>query len=87
MEARYESYGWHVQHVDFTQGGTEYSEDLDALLTAIDAAKAVTDKPSLIRVTTVIGWPLPTMAGSHNVHGAKLGSDEIAKLKERLGFT
>lgn len=86
VEARYEAYGWHVQHVDFTQGGTEYSEDLDALLAAIDAAKAETDRPSLIRVTTVIGWPLPTMAGSHAVHGAKLGADEIAKLKQHLGF-
>lgn len=86
VDARYESYGWHVQHVDWTQGGTGYREDLDALWAAIEEAKKVTDKPSYIRLTTVIGWPLPNLAGSHQVHGAKLGAAEISALKERLGF-
>ena len=85
-DARYAAYGWHVQHVDWTHGGTEYREDLDALWAAIEAAKKVTDKPSYIRLTTVIGWPLPNKAGSHDVHGAKLGGAEITALKERLGF-
>lgn len=87
VDARYESYGWHVQHVDWTHGGTGYREDLDALCSAIEEAKKVTDRPSYIRLTTVIGWPLPNLAGSHQVHGAKLGTAEISALKERLGFT
>ena len=84
--ARYAAYGWHVQHVDWTHGGTEYREDLDALLAAIEEAKKVTDKPSFIKVTTIIGWPLPNKAGSHSVHGNKIGKDEITALKARLGF-
>lgn len=87
VAARYAAYGWHVQHVDWTNGGTEYREDLDALYAAIEAAKAVTDKPSFIRLTTVIGWPLPKKAGSHDVHGSKLGAEEISGLKQVLGFT
>lgn len=82
---RYESYGWHTDHVDWTAGGT-YEENVDALLGAIENAQTITDRPSFIRLTTVIGWPLPTKAGSADVHGAKLGGDEIAALKERLGF-
>ena len=58
VEARYEAYGWHVQHVDFTNGGTTYEENVEALMEAIDNAKTVTDKPSFIRLTTVIGWPV-----------------------------
>ncbi|MEE9963914.1 MAG: transketolase [Propionicimonas sp.] len=86
VAARYEAYGWHVQHVDWTNGGTGYTENVQALFEAIEAAKAVTDKPSFIKLTTVIGWPLPTKAGSHSVHGAKLGGEEIAALKTELGF-
>ncbi len=86
VQARYEAYGWHVQHVDFTNGGTKYEEKVQELYDAIEAAKRVTDKPSFIRVTTVIGWPLPTLAGSHSVHGAKLGGEEITGLKKALGF-
>ncbi len=86
VAARYEAYGWHVQHVDWTNGGTGYTENVQALFEAIEAAKAVTDKPSFIKLTTVIGWPLPTLAGSHSVHGAKLGGEEIAALKTELGF-
>ncbi|MCL2470596.1 MAG: transketolase [Propionibacteriaceae bacterium] len=86
VTARYAAYGWHVQEVDFTQGGTGYEEKVDQLYAAIEQAKAVTDRPSFIKVTTMIGWPLPTMAGSEKVHGAKLGADEVAALKTRLGF-
>ncbi|MCI1747497.1 MAG: transketolase [Acidipropionibacterium sp.] len=84
--ARYEAYGWHVQSVDFTHGGTGYSEDVQALADAVEAAKAVTDKPSFIKVTTVIGWPLPSKQGSESVHGSKLGGEEISALKKLLGF-
>ena len=62
VEARYAAYGWHVQHVDFTNGFTTYSDKVDELYQAIDAAKAVTDRPSFIKVTTIIGWPLPTLS-------------------------
>jgi transketolase len=86
VAARYAAYGWHVQHVDWTNGGTGYTEDVEALNAAIEAANAVTDKPSFIRLTTVIGWPLPTKAGHHSVHGAKLGAAEIAALKTELGM-
>ena len=86
VQARYDAYGWHTQHVDFTNGGTEYHEDVQAFHDAIEAAKKVTDKPSFIRVTTVIGWPLPSLAGNHSVHGSKLGAEEISGLKKILGF-
>ncbi|MHA6511085.1 transketolase [Tessaracoccus sp. Z1128] len=86
VNARYEAYGWHVQSVDWTHGGTEYREDMDALYAAIEAAKAVTDRPSFIKLTTVIGWPLPTKQGMHAVHGSKIGGDEIAAMKELLNF-
>jgi len=86
VAARYAAYGWHVQHVDWTNGGTGYVENVQALWDAIEAAKAVTDRPSFIKLTTVIGWPLPTKAGHHSVHGAKLGAEEVAGLKTELGF-
>jgi len=86
VSARYAAYGWHVQHVDFTNGFTTYEEKVGELYAAIEAAKAVTDKPSFIKVTTIIGWPLPTLAGSHSVHGAALGATEIAALKTELGM-
>jgi len=86
VAARYEAYGWHVQAVDFTDGGTGYEEKVQELYAAIEAAKAVTDRPSFIKVTTVIGWPLPTMAGSEKIHGSKIGATEIAALKTELGM-
>ncbi len=86
VQARYDAYGWHTQHVDFTQGFTVYEEKVQELYDAIEAAKQVTDRPSFIKVTTIIGWPLPTKAGDHSVHGSKLGGAEIAALKELLGF-
>lgn len=86
VRARYDAYGWHTAHVDFTNGGTSYDEKVGELYAAIEAAKAVTDRPSFIQVTTTIGWPLPTKAGSHSVHGAALGAPEIAALKTELGM-
>lgn len=86
VEARYAAYGWHVQHVDFTNGFTTYEEKVKELYDAVEAAKAVTDRPSFIKVTTVIGWPLPNKAGDHSVHGSKLGADEVSALKKELGF-
>ncbi|NLF03771.1 MAG: transketolase, partial [Actinomycetales bacterium] len=57
--ARYESYGWHVQYVDWTADGDGYREDVDSLAAAIEAAKAVTDRPSFIGIRTIIAWPSP----------------------------
>ncbi|MEY4310782.1 MAG: hypothetical protein RLZ71_708, partial [Actinomycetota bacterium] len=85
VSARYESYGWHVQTVDWRKTGN-YVEDVEELYNAIQAAKAVTDKPSLIRLRTIIGWPSPTKQNSGKIHGAKLGGEELAGLKTALGF-
>src|SRR5690606_27076247 len=54
--ARYEAYGWHTQRVDFTQGGTGYAEDGDALHAAVEAAKAETGEPSIIALRTLLGY-------------------------------
>src|SRR5690349_3899426 len=56
--ARYAAYGWHVQEVDW-RSSDPYVEDVEALWDAIQAAKAVTDKPSFIVLKTIIGWPAP----------------------------
>lgn len=85
VTARYKAYGWHVQRVDWTAGG-EYTENVDALLAAIEEAKKVTDKPSFIALRTIIAWPSPTKQGSHDSHGSKLGADEVRGLKEAVGF-
>jgi transketolase len=58
--------------------------DFDALRKAIDNAKAVTDKPSLIKVTTLIGYGSPNKADTHDVHGAPLGKDETAATRANL---
>lgn len=79
VAARYEAYGWHVQHVD----GGENIADIEA---AIDSAKKVTDKPSLIVVRTIIGHPAPTKQNTGACHGAALGVDEVRATKEILGF-
>ncbi len=83
---RHEAYGWHTQAVDWTNGGTEYAEDVQALYDAILAAQAVTDKPSIIKLTTIIAWPLPTKQGHHSTHGSKIGGEEIKAMKELLGM-
>jgi transketolase len=85
VAARYEAYGWHVQTVDWKSGAT-YQEDPAALFAAIEAAKAETGKPSLIRLKTIIGWPAPNKQNTGGVHGSKLGGEELAATKEALGF-
>lgn len=81
VSKRFEAYGWHVQHVE--NGNT----DLDAIAQAIEKAKAVTDKPSLIKVTTTIGFGSPNKANSHDVHGAALGKDEVQATRDHLGWS
>jgi transketolase len=76
---RYEAYGWHVQRVDS-------GEDVVALERAIGKAQQVVDKPSIIAVRTIIGWPAPTKQNTGSAHGAALGEEEIRRTKEILGF-
>ncbi|AEV82762.1 transketolase [Actinoplanes sp. SE50] len=84
--ARYEAYGWHVQTVDW-RSSDPYVEDVEALWDAIQAAKAVTDKPSFIVLKTIIGWPAPKKQNTGKIHGSALGKDEITATKALLGFT
>ena len=85
LEKRYESYGWHVQVVNWKKSG-EYVEDMQELYSAIQKAKAETNKPSLITIRTIIGWPAPTKQNTGKVHGSALGAEELAGLKSVLGF-
>jgi len=82
---RYQSYGWHTQTVDWKKTGN-YVEDLEELHTAIEKAKAETEKPSLIILRTIIGWPSPKKQNSGKIHGSALGAEELAGLKAVLGF-
>ncbi|OIH93578.1 transketolase [Curtobacterium sp. MCBA15_001] len=82
---RYEALGWHVQIVDWKKTG-EYHEDVEELYAAIETAKQVHDKPSLIVLKTIIGWPSPTKQNSGKIHGSALGEAEVKGLKEVLGF-
>ena len=83
---RYEAYGWHTQVVDWTNGGTEYVEDVPALHDAVVAAREVTDKPSLIVLDTIIAWPAPNAQGTEKAHGSALGDEEVAATKKILGW-
>ncbi|MDX5400567.1 MAG: transketolase [Actinomycetes bacterium] len=76
--ARFRAYGWDVLTIDD-------AEDLDAISAALDAARAVTDRPVLIRLRTVIGYPIPGLAGTHNAHAGAVGPERLAALKEHLG--
>ncbi len=78
---RYEAYGWHVQHV--ADGNT----DVDGIAKAIEAAKAVTDRPSMIKVTTTIGYGSPNKSGTAGVHGAALGAEEAALTRRALDWS
>jgi transketolase len=77
---RYEAYGWHVVVV------ADGNNDLAAIQKAIEEAKSVTDKPSLIKIRTTIGYGSPNKADSADVHGAALGTDEVKATRENLGW-
>lgn len=85
VAARYRAYGWDVQEVDWTASGA-YVEDTRELYDAVVAAKQETTRPSLIVLRTVIGWPSPTKQNTGGIHGSKLGAEELAGLKNALGF-
>lgn len=78
--ARYEAYGWQVLNVP--NGNT----DVAAIENAIAEAKKCTDKPTLIKVNTIIGYGSPNKADSHDSHGAALGGDEVAATRAHLGW-
>ena len=78
--ARFESYGWNV--ITGIDG-----HDPEAINAAIEAAKAQSDKPTLICCKTVIGFGSPNKQGKEDCHGAPLGDDEIALTREALGWS
>lgn len=77
--ARYKSYGWHV--IEIPHGDT----DLDAVSRAVDEANATKGKPTLVRLTTTIGFG-SLEAGTHSVHGAALKADDVKQLRKKFGF-
>ena len=77
--ARFEAYGWQVLRVDD-------GNDLDAIDAAIRFAQAEPERPSLIMVTTTIGYGSPNKAGTAEVHGSPLGAEEVIATKEALGW-
>ena len=77
---RFEAYGWHVQKVE------DGDHDLDGIALAIENARAETERPSLIRVRTTIGYGSPNKANTPDVHGAPLGVEEVKLTKQALGW-
>lgn len=78
VRARFEAYGWQTLAGD--------GHDPQSIVSALATARADTDRPSLVVLRTTIGRGSPKMAGSHSVHGAKLGAEEIAATKRALGL-
>jgi transketolase len=76
---RFEAYGWHVvRDVD--------GHDSDAVRRALEEARAVTDRPSILCCRTIIGWGAPNKQGTEATHGAPLGADEVAAARKTLGW-
>jgi transketolase len=78
VEKRFEAYHWHVQRV-------ADGNDLEAISKAIENAKAVKDKPSIIAVRTIIGYGSPK-AGTNKVHGEAMGAADVKTTKDNLGW-
>jgi transketolase len=76
---RFEAYHWHVVHVD--------GQDSEAVAKALAAARAVTDRPSLICAKTTIGWGAPNKQGTAVMHGEAMGEAEIAATRKALGWS
>ncbi|MDR2538570.1 MAG: transketolase, partial [Bifidobacteriaceae bacterium] len=81
---RFDSYGWHTQSVNWLQKDGSYSEDLPALEQAIINAQQMPDRPSLIRLRTLMAWPTPNKTNTGAAHGNPLGPANIAALKAKL---
>ncbi len=77
--ARFEAYGWHVQHV-------ADSEDLDSLRSALAAAREERERPSLIVVRSHIAYPAPHARDTAKAHGSPLGEEEVQATKAALGW-
>ncbi|MEM6449029.1 MAG: transketolase [Cyanobacteria bacterium P01_D01_bin.105] len=80
VSKRFESYGWHVLHVE------DGNADLDSIEKAIAEAKKVTDKPTMIKITTTIGYGSPNRQGTGGIHGAMLGEEETAATRKVLDW-
>ncbi|MEE9412669.1 MAG: transketolase [Methylococcales bacterium] len=76
---RFEAYGWHV--IPVIDG-----HNSEAVKKAIEEARSVTDKPTLICCQTIIGWGSPNKQGKEECHGAALGDDEIALVRKTIGW-
>jgi len=76
---RYEAYGWHTQRV-------EDGNDVEQLYAALRAGQAETERPSIIAMRTIIGYPAPNLQNTGKAHGAALGADEVKLTKTELGL-
>ena len=83
VATRYEAYGWHVETVDLAPNG---DVDVAGLAHALSASRDEADRPSLIKLRTIIGWPAPNRQNTGKAHGSALGADEVAATKRILGF-
>ena len=83
VSARYRAYGWQVIEVP---AATDGNIDLPAVDAAMISAKAEKNKPTLIRMHSVIAWPAPKAKGTAGSHGSALGAEEIAETKKVLGL-
>ncbi len=83
VSARYRAYGWNVIEVAAKSDG---NVDLSALDAAMASAKSETNKPTLIRMKSVIAWPAPHAKNTAESHGSALGAEEIAATKTILGL-
>src|SRR4051812_34123341 len=79
VDKRFEAYGWDVRDV-------RDANDMTAIEAAIRAAQKIEDKPSMIRIKSIIGYPSPNKSGSSKAHGAALGEDEVRLTKEVMGW-
>ena len=77
---RFDAYGWHTVHVK------DGNHDLEGIEKAIAEAKAVTDRPSVIKLTTIIGYGSKAQ-GTGGVHGAPLKPDDGKNVKTKFGFS
>jgi transketolase len=83
VDARYRAYGWNVLTIGVAADG---SVDIGALHGALTSARSQIEKPTLIRLKSVIAWPAPKLQGTSKSHGAALGKEEVAATKVALGL-
>ena len=77
--ARFQAYGWHVQCI-------EDANDLDSIAAAIQAARATTERPSLIAIQSIIGYGSPGKQGTSAAHSGPLGEEDLLAAKKNLGW-